>query len=135
MAAKALVKVRFGTQWLLTDQFATRINWVNDRMVATSHTREWATKFKADMIQDGKVVEIFSEAEVAERALVDRGRLLQQYWLNEFESQMRATYEATWTNEGFWSNAHMLYGKGLDVPKAVQLCGNKSHLNLKKKKA
>jgi hypothetical protein len=108
--------------------------WVDDRMVATPHTREWGLKFKHEMLHEGKLVELFDEDEVAKLAVSERGRLLQQIWLSAFERQMRATYEATWTNEGFWSNAHMLYGQGLSVSEAVKRAGNKQHLNLKRKR-
>lgn len=126
------VKIRFGNSWLLADDHQTEIQWINDRMVASAHTLEWAERFRDENMLQRKHVELFTVDEVAQMAVKSRSHLLLTAWLDKFSNQVQKTYEPTFSNEGLWCNAHMLHGMGLSVEEAVVKIGDKDHLRLKK---
>jgi hypothetical protein len=77
-------------------------------------------------------VEIFTVDEADAMADREREDTLKRVWLEEFDGLMRIIYEPTWSSEGFWCNAHMLYHERLSVTEAVKKAGDKRHLRLTK---
>lgn len=64
--------IRCGNHWLLTDDMQTKVDWIEDRAVASRHTREWAQRFSRAMLKRNTRVELFTVEEV--QALADRER-------------------------------------------------------------
>jgi hypothetical protein len=126
-----IYKIRYGNGWLLTDDNMTKIEFVDDRSIASVHTHAWAARFQFDRMRNHRQrMEMFTLAEVEAMSVRERDDKLKRAWLNQFEASVRATYETTYTSEGFWCNAHMLHGMNLSVPDAVIKIGDKQHLRL-----
>lgn len=125
--------IRYGNQWLLTDDHATEIQWVSDRAIASRHTKSWALKFQSAIAADFKTVELFPPDRLEGLTKFERESRLKRAWLARFEQEVRDHYEASWSADGFWANAHMLHGDGLSVRQAVQRIGDRNHLRLKPK--
>lgn len=52
--------IRCGNHWLLTDEMRTKIEWIDDRAMASRHTLKWANGFAADELKENRRVDIFT---------------------------------------------------------------------------
>ncbi len=123
--------IRFGNHWLMTDVHLTKVEWIEDRAVASRHSYKWACDFRTDMLRQHKTVKLILERDVEKMATDERHRRLKAAWLYAFEETVRTTYRSTYTSNGMWTSAHMYHNLGHSVAKAAELFGKAMKLEKK----
>lgn len=111
--------IKYGNRWLQSDEHLTHPEWVDDLALATLHSAKWAAGFVNRERKAKRSVDAMS----FDVALVDARRAshsaCRSRWFACFEEQLRARYKPTWTSDGFWVNAHMLFNQGFTVENAI----------------
>jgi hypothetical protein len=81
--------IRYGNSWLLTDDMVTKVEWVDDRSIASLHQLEWAEQFRDKMAKEFKTVQIINAADAINDARAESTRRLKSAYAYAFEAEIR----------------------------------------------
>jgi hypothetical protein len=81
--------IHCGNHRLFTDDMQTEVKWIEDRAVASRHTRQWAKRFARKMLKKNTRVELFTVAEAQALADRERQQRLRAAYFYALESEVR----------------------------------------------